>query len=157
MQGAGGGGEGRAGGDVMFDGGKVKHSSSLKFETETVRHFIWKQKARGRLLNPNLPANVCNCVSRPLLCVNVSCLCVTLVSSHCLHRHSRISNTLTNSPDAQSSSSAPFSQSFSPSHLHDNDTHLLVDPPQSNFSGGHVCMPAGRQKREYKKRFNGRR
>lgn len=47
-----------------------------------------------------------------------------------------------NSPDAQSSSSAPFSQSFSPSHLHDNDTHLLVDPPQSNFSGGHVCLPA---------------
>lgn len=53
-----------------------------------------------------------------------------------------------NSPDAQSSSSAPFSQSFSPSHLHDNETHLLVDPPQSNFSGGHVCLPVGRDKRD---------
>lgn len=56
--------------------------------------------------------------------------------------------TLTNSPDAQSSSSAPFSQSFSPSHRHDNDTHLLVDPPQSNFSGGQVCLPADRDERE---------
>lgn len=56
--------------------------------------------------------------------------------------------TLTNSPDAQSSSSAPFSQSFSPSHLHDNETHLLVAPPQSNFSGGHVCLPVGRNKRD---------
>lgn len=53
-----------------------------------------------------------------------------------------------NSPDAQSSSSAPFSQSFSPSHLHDNETHLLVDPPQSNFSGGHVCLPVGRDRRD---------
>lgn len=55
-----------------------------------------------------------------------------------------------NSPEAQSSSSAPFSQSFSPSHLHDNETHLLVDPPQSNFSGGHVCLPVGRDKRDRK-------
>ena len=46
-----------------------------------------------------------------------------------------------NSPAAQCSSSAPFSQSRSPSHLHDNETHLLAEPPQSNFSGGHVCRP----------------
>lgn len=59
-------------------------------------------------------------------------------------------STSRNSPEAQSSSSAPFSQSFSPSHLHDNETHLLVDPPQSNFSGGHVCLPVGRDKRDRK-------
>lgn len=53
-----------------------------------------------------------------------------------------------NSPAAQSSSSAPFSQSFSPSHLHDNETHLLADPPQSNFSGGHVCLPVDRDERD---------
>lgn len=46
-------------------------------------------------------------------------------------------------PEAQSSSSAPFSQSFSPSQRHESDTHLLAAPPQSNFSGGHVCLPAG--------------
>lgn len=46
-----------------------------------------------------------------------------------------------NSPAAHCSSSAPFSQSRSPSHRHDNETHLLAAPPQSNFSGGHVCRP----------------
>lgn len=46
-----------------------------------------------------------------------------------------------NLPAAQCSSSAPFSQSRSPSHRHDNETHLLAEPPQSNFSGGHVCRP----------------
>lgn len=61
------------------------------------------------------------------------------------------------SPDAQSSSSAPFSQSFSPSHRHDNDTHLLLDPPQLNFSGGHVCTPAGSGIKEIiSSAFNGR-
>lgn len=50
-----------------------------------------------------------------------------------------------NPPDAQSSSSAPLSQSFSPSQRHDSDTHLLAAPPQSNFSGGHVCLPADRK------------
>lgn len=47
----------------------------------------------------------------------------------------------TNLPAAHCSSSAPFSQSRSPSHRHDNETHLLVAPPQSNLSGGHVCRP----------------
>lgn len=47
----------------------------------------------------------------------------------------------TNSPAAHCSSSAPFSQSRSPSQRHDNETHLLAAPPQSNFSGGHVCRP----------------
>lgn len=46
-----------------------------------------------------------------------------------------------NLPAAHCSSSAPFSQSRSPSHRHDNETHLLVAPPQSNLSGGHVCRP----------------
>lgn len=46
-----------------------------------------------------------------------------------------------NLPAAHCSSSAPFSQSRSPSHRHDNETHLLAAPPQSNFSGGHVCRP----------------
>lgn len=55
-----------------------------------------------------------------------------------------------NSPAAQCSSSAPFSQSRSPSHRHDNETHLLTVPPQSNFSGGQPCRPV--QKRWKKKK-----
>ena len=50
----------------------------------------------------------------------------------------------TNLPAAHCSSSAPFSQSCSPSHRHDNETHLLAAPPQSNFSGGQVCRPVVR-------------
>lgn len=49
-----------------------------------------------------------------------------------------------NLPAAHCSSSAPFSQSRSPSHRHDNETHLLAAPPQSNFSGGQVCRPVRR-------------
>lgn len=82
-----------------------------------------------------------------------------LPSAHVIpsFRHGWISVPPTDSPDAQSSSSDPFSQSFSPSHRHDNDTHLLVDPPQSNFSGGHVCMPAGMSIKEIiSSAFNGR-
>ncbi len=52
------------------------------------------------------------------------------------------------SPAAHCSSSAPFSQSCSPSQRHDNDTHLLVEPPQSNFSGGHVCRPMSESNKE---------
>lgn len=64
----------------------------------------------------------------------------------CLSDKSMGINHKTNPPAAQSSSSAPFSQSFSPSHLHESETHLLVAPPQSNFSGGHVCLPVAERK-----------
>lgn len=40
-------------------------------------------------------------------------------------------------PAAQPFSSAPFSQSLSPSHLQDREMHF---PPQSYLSGGHVCF-----------------
>lgn len=146
----------------MFDGGKGKPSSSLKLETERVSYDIWKSErislaSRDFETQTSLQLSVIMWSQSLLLGFHVSCRWVAFVppisSCHCLPCHSWISNPLTNSPDAQSSSSAPFSQSFSPSHLHDNDTHLLVDPPQSNFSGGHVCMPVGQHKREYKQCF----
>lgn len=41
---------------------------------------------------------------------------------------------------AQPASSAPLSQSFSPSQRHEAGTHLWLVGPQLSFSAGHTCF-----------------
>lgn len=41
---------------------------------------------------------------------------------------------------AQPASSAPLSQSFSPSQRHEAGTHLWLVGPQLSFSAGHTCL-----------------
>lgn len=141
----------------MFDGGEAETLQFPQVGNRAGQIFVitgnGEEEASPDYLNPNLPSKLCKYAGSPLLGCSVPRLDVPPGPPVGWRRRAfaitaAFSNALTNSPDAQSSSSAPFSQSFSPSHLHDNDTHLLVEPPQLNFSGGHVCMPVGRHKRE---------
>lgn len=45
---------------------------------------------------------------------------------------------------AHPASSAPLSQSFSPSQRHEAGTHLWLEGPQLSFSAGHTCLAVGR-------------
>lgn len=58
----------------------------------------------------------------------------------CLTMLGDIGDLTPDSQVAQPASSAPLSQSFSPSQRHEAGTHLWLVGPQLNFSAGHTCL-----------------